>query len=139
MPEDLYYTEDHAWLKVEDNGLIRIGINDFAQKMAGKISYVKVPKTGKKLEMGKVFFSLQSGKWAGKVMVPFAGVVEAANKELLHDPELINKDCYGKGWVALIKVCDAEASLSGMMKGSQTVQWLEKEILRAEEEKNKKG
>jgi len=134
MPEGLYYTEDHAWLKVEDGGRVRIGLIDFAQKMAGEISFVKLPKVGKEAVPGKVLFSLQSGKWAGKVSVPVSGTIVDSNKDLFHEPQLINRDCYGAGWVAVMEAGNLSAELSRYMTGDAAHEWLKKEVARLEAE-----
>ncbi len=136
MPEGLYYTEDHAWLKVEDGNKARIGLSDFAQKLAGEISFVKVPKVGKKAVLGKLLFSLQSGKWAGKVMIPVTGTIVEANKDLLYEPRLINRDCYGAGWVAVIEASNLSEDLAKLMTGEAAHQWLQKEVARLEAEKD---
>lgn len=137
MPEGLYYTEDHAWLKVEGGARVRIGLIDFAQKLAGEISFVKVPKTGKAAVPGKVLFSLQSGKWAGKVSVPLAGTIVEANKELLNEPQTINRDCYGAGWVAVIQASNLPAELAKHMTGEVAHEWLKKEVARLKAEQGK--
>jgi len=86
VPEDLYYTRDHAWVRIEGNR-IRIGVTDFMQKMAGEITFVRLPRAGKDLEPDKTLFTLQSGKWSGKVLVPVAGKVVDANKDLARHPK----------------------------------------------------
>ncbi len=136
MPDELYYTEDHAWLKVEEDNKVRIGLSDFAQKLAGEISFVKVPKVGKKAVPGKLLFSLQSGKWAGKVVVPVAGTIVEANKDLLYEPQLINENCYGTGWVAVIKAAGLAEDLAGLKTGEAAHRWLRQEAVRLESEQN---
>jgi len=81
VPDELYYTTDHAWIKVEGNQ-IRIGVTDFMQQLAGDISFIRVPRADKELPEGKTLASLQSGKWAGKLLVPMSGKVVDANKDL---------------------------------------------------------
>lgn len=129
LPDELYYTDDHAWVKVEDGGRIRMGMNDFAQKLAGEMSFVKVPKVGKAAKKGKVLFSVQSGKWAGKLKSPVDGTIVEANEELVYEPAKINQDCYGAGWVAVVQAENLEADLGQLIHGADRVTaWLQGEI-----------
>lgn len=129
LPDDLYYTEDHAWVKVEGN-LVRVGMNDFAQKLAGDISFVKLPKVGKDVPIGKLLSSMQSGKWAGRIEVPVTGKIVEVNKELLHEPQKMNQDCYGNGWIALIEPSNFQEDLGKLMDGAKAAEWLKGEIAR---------
>ncbi|AET69757.1 glycine cleavage system H protein (lipoate-binding) [Desulfosporosinus orientis DSM 765] len=129
LPDDLYYTEDHAWVKVEGN-LVRVGMNDFAQKLAGDISFVKLPKVGKEVAIGKLLSSMQSGKWAGRIEVPVTGKIVEVNKVLLHEPQKMNHDCYGTGWIALIEPSNFQEDSSKLMDGAQAAVWLKGEIAR---------
>ncbi|MBC7343231.1 MAG: glycine cleavage system protein H [Clostridia bacterium] len=127
MPDDLYYTRDHAWVKVEGNR-IRIGVTDFMQQSAGEITFIRVPRVGKDLQAGKTLFTLQSGKWAGKIQVPMDGKVVEANKDLAANPKPLNADPYGQGWVAVMEPVDLQAGLSQLLHGDQVEPWLREEI-----------
>ncbi|MFH2130577.1 MAG: glycine cleavage system protein GcvH [bacterium] len=107
MPEALYYEENHYWVKAEGDLLV-MGMDDFAQKMAGVIVFVQLPFAGKKLKKGKKFAQVESGKWLGKVYAPVNGEVVESNQELETNPELINNDCYGAGWMYKIRPDDPE-------------------------------
>ena len=96
MPDDLHYEENHFWIKAEGDVMI-MGMDDFAQKMAGEIVYVQLPAEGKKLAQGKKFAKMESGKWLGKVYAPISGELAGVNEDLETNPELINEDCYGEG------------------------------------------
>jgi len=127
MPDELYYTTDHAWVKVEGNQ-IRIGITDFMQQLAGEITFIRVPRAGKDLEAGKNLASMQSGKWAGKIAVPVSGKVVDANKDLAAAPKPLNDDPYGQGWIAVMEpanMADVEANL---LKGDKAIEFLKEEI-----------
>jgi len=102
MPDDLYYEEHHFWVRVEGDLLV-MGMDDFAQQLAGQVVYVQLPFEGKKLEAGKKFAQVESGKWLGKVYAPVHGVLASRNEELESNPALINEDCYGKGWMYTIR------------------------------------
>jgi glycine cleavage system H protein len=102
MPDGLYYEENHFWVK-EESDLLVMGMDDFAQKMAGEIVYVQLPEEGKSLIAGKKFAKIESGKWLGKVFAPVNGELAAVNEDLETNPGLINADCYAKGWLYKIK------------------------------------
>ena len=123
MPEDLHYEENHYWVKMEGDVLV-MGMDDFAQQMAGEIVYVQLPFEGKKLTAGKKFAKIESGKWVGKVFAPVNGELLESNEELEMDPTIINKDCYGEGWMYKIKPNDM-AELQNLIHGREAVEkWL---------------
>lgn len=129
LPDDLYYAGDHAWVRVEGDGRIRVGWDDFAQKLAGELSFVKVPKAGKPVQKGKVLFSVQSGKWAGKILSPVDGMVVEVNEDLTFEPTKVNQDCYGSGWVAVLEPSRLAEDLKALISpGAKVVEWIRKEI-----------
>jgi glycine cleavage system H protein len=123
LPDDLYYTRDHAWVRVE-GARIRIGITDVMQGLAGDISFIRVPRAGKAYEEGKTLASLQSGKWAGKIAAPMAGTVVEANVALTTNPGLLNSGPYDEGWVAVMEPVDLEAGLGELLSGADVEPWL---------------
>lgn len=127
MPDDLYYTTDHAWVKVEGNQ-IRIGITDFMQQLAGEITFIRLPRAGKNLEIGKNLISLQSGKWAGKVAVPVEGKVVDVNKDLAANPKPLNDDPYGQGWVTVMEPANMADVDAKLLKGEKAVEFIKQEI-----------
>jgi glycine cleavage system H protein len=129
VPEDLYYTRDHAWVKIEGNQ-IRIGVTDFMQKMAGEITFIRLPRVGKDLEPDKTLFTLQSGKWSGKVVVPIAGKVVDINKDLAMSQKPMNEDPYGKGWVAIMEPANMTDLASHLLFGDAAIAFLKDEIKR---------
>jgi len=127
MPEDLYYEENHFWLRPEGD-LVVMGMDDFAQKMAGDIVYVQLPDEGKRLKKGKRFAKIESGKWLGKVYAPFDGELVEVNEELETNPGLINEDCYGRGWMYKLRPDDMK-DLEGLIHGKEAIEeWLLKDI-----------
>ncbi|MBW1668462.1 MAG: glycine cleavage system protein GcvH [Deltaproteobacteria bacterium] len=133
MPDDLYYEENHFWVK-EEGDVFVMGMDDFAQVMAGEIVYIQLPEPGKKLKAGKKFAKIESGKWLGKVYAPVDGELVAVNEELESNPSLINDDCYGKGWMFKIKP-DNKADIENLIHGPEAV----KKWLLADIEKYAKG
>ena len=127
MPDDLYYEENHFWVK-EEGDLLVMGMDDFAQVMAGEIVYVQLPDEGKRLKAGKKFAKIESGKWLGKVFAPVNGELVAVNEELETNPGLINDDCYGNGWLYKIKP-DERGELDNLIRGQEAVEkWLVADI-----------
>jgi glycine cleavage system H protein len=133
LPDDLYYEENHFWVK-EEGDLLVMGMDDFAQKMAGEIVYVQLPDEGKQIKTGKKFAKMESGKWLGKVYGPVNGELVAVNEELEENPGLINEDCYGQGWMYKIKP-DDKAELQNLIKEPDAVEkWLLADIEKYAEE-----
>ena len=133
MPDELYYEENHFWVKEEGDNLV-MGMDDFAQKMAGEIVYVQLPDEGKVLKVGKKFAKMESGKWLGKVFAPVDGELVAVNEDLETNPGLINEDCYGKGWMYKIKPVD-KAEINKLIYGPEAVEkWVLEDIEKYAEE-----
>jgi glycine cleavage system H protein len=127
MPDELYYEENHFWVRVEGDLLV-MGMDDFAQQMAEEIVYVQLPFEGKELKAGKRFARVESGKWVGKVYAPVNGELAGANDELETNPMLINEDCYGRGWMFKVRPHDM-AEVDNLIHGAEAVEkWLLAEI-----------
>ena len=127
LPDDLYYTEEHEWARVEGKR-VKVGLTDFAQKLAGEIIYVDLPEEGTRVKQMQVAATYESGKWIGKLHAPVSGVIVEVNRELEEKPELINEDPYGEGWVLVIEAENLEEDLRRLMYGEKAVKWLKSEI-----------
>jgi glycine cleavage system H protein len=101
IPGDLRYSKDHEWGKIED-GRIRIGITDYAQKELGDIVFVEVKAVGTKLKSGDTIGTIESVKAVSDIYTPVSGEIVEINISLPDTPELINQDCYGEAWMAVI-------------------------------------
>jgi glycine cleavage system H protein len=110
---DLKYTKDHEWVKVEGK-LARIGITDHAQTELTEIVFVELPGAGKEVKAGEVLGNVESVKTVSEVFSPVSGEVKEANGKLVDSPELLNKDPYGQGWIALIEMSNP-SELSALM------------------------
>jgi len=107
---DLKYTKDHEWVRIDDK-VARIGITDHAQTELTEIVFVELPGEGKEVKAGEVIGNVESVKTVSEVFSPISGVVKEANGKLVDSPELLNKDPYGEGWIAVIEMSDpSEAS-----------------------------
>jgi glycine cleavage system H protein len=127
VPEDLYYDKDHFWVRIEGDILV-MGMDDFAQQLAGEIVYVQLPFEGKKLKKGKKFAKVESGKWLGKILAPVNGELVGCNEDLETNAALINEDCYGNGWMFKIKPENME-EIEDLLHGVDALQkWLLEEI-----------
>lgn len=126
MPEELYYHREHMWARVEGD-IVVVGITDFAQKLAGDISFVDMPEEGDEVEQDERVGTIETGKWLGKLYAPVSGEIVARNEALEDDPTIINKDVYGEGWIFKIKMRDP-SELDNLMKGDAAIVWLKEEI-----------
>ena len=127
LPDGLYYEEHHFWVSEDGDDLV-MGMDDFAQKLAGEVVYVQLPDEGKKIKLGKTFAKVESGKWMGKVYGPVNGELVAVNEDLEENPGLVNEDCYGKGWMYRIRP-DDKSELNNLMHESEVIEkWLSADI-----------
>ena len=134
LADELYYEQNDFWVWQEGD-LTVMGMDDFAQKMAGEIVYVQLPSEGKTVKQGAKFAKMESGKWLGKVYAPVSGELAAVNEALETNPELINEDCYGKGWLFKIKPEDL-SELNNLIHGNEAVEkWVLADIEKYAQEK----
>lgn len=112
-PENLRYTKDHEWIRIEGDEAI-IGITDFAQHELGDIVYVEVETVGQRLEAGKVFGTVEAVKTVSDLYLPVNGTILEVNPKLNSAPELVNTDPYGDGWMVRVRV-DNPAEVDGLM------------------------
>ena len=109
LPEDLNYTDEHVWVRQDGDTLVA-GISDYAQEQLGEVAYVELPETGRHLNGHDEFGSIESVKAVNALFMPVAGEVVEVNSELEDAPELVNADCYGKGWIVRIRPDDPAAA-----------------------------
>jgi glycine cleavage system H protein len=103
VPGDLRYTKSHEWVRTLPDGSVEIGISDHAQAALGDLVFVEVPDTGRQVATGDAFAVVESVKAASDVYSPLAGEVLAGNDALASQPELVNQDPYGQGWIVRLK------------------------------------
>jgi glycine cleavage system H protein len=113
VPQDLFYAKTHEWVSLED-GIATVGITDFAQSQLSDLTFVELPEVGTTFEAGDEAAVVESVKAAADVYAPVGGEVIAVNEALEDNPELINNDSFGKGWIFKIKVVD-ETEVDDMM------------------------
>jgi len=106
LPGDLLYTTDHEWLRREDDGTVTIGITEHAALALGDLVYVELPEIDQDVESAGEMAVVESVKAASDVYAPIAGSVTAVNEDLADDPEKINNDPYGDGWIVRVRPSD---------------------------------
>jgi glycine cleavage system H protein len=106
IPQDLRYSREHEWVRV-DGSIARIGITDFAQDSLGDVVFVQLPDVGLEIVAGASASEIESTKSVSDVYVPVSGEVHAVNEALVENPELVNSDPYGLGWILEVTLSDA--------------------------------
>ena len=129
VPEELYYTKEHEWVDIEDmegdqDGLVTVGISDYAQESLGDITFIELPAVGEEFDQFGEFASIESVKAASDIFTPVSGEVVEVNTALEEDPSLINKSPYKKGWIARLRMTDKE-ELSNLMTADEYRKFLE--------------
>jgi glycine cleavage system H protein len=112
VPDDLKYTAEHEWIRLGDadgKTTARVGITDYAQQALGDVVYVSLPQLGATLDKAAAFGEVESTKSVSDLYAPLSGTVVARNEALEEQPELINSDPYGAGWIVDIEVADSSA------------------------------
>ncbi len=103
IPRELKYTKDHEWVKIEED-IATIGITDFAQSELGDIVYVEIEKEGEEVLAGEVFGTVEAVKTVSDLFMPIQGKIIECNEILESNPEVVNEDAYGKGWMIKVKI-----------------------------------
>lgn len=117
FPKDLRYTKDHEWIRSDDN-IGTIGITDFAQKELGDIVYIEVESEGFEVDEGDSFGTIEAVKTVSDLFMPVSGKILEFNEALEGEPELVNSDPYGKGWIIKIEIKDG-IQLNGLLSSSE--------------------
>lgn len=109
-PQDLRYTAEHEWVRSGDDAVVRIGITSYAQDALGDVVYVTLPTVGDKVQAGDACGEVESTKSVSDLYAPLAGEIVGVNEALEANPELVNSDPYGQGWMYEVKLADAGAT-----------------------------
>lgn len=118
IPEKLRYTNDHEWISIEGD-IVIVGITDFAQGELGDIVYVEIETEGEKISKGDVFGIVEAVKTVSDLFMPLTGTVEEVNSDLEDNPEVVNEDCYEKGWMIKIKLTGSPDELDELLTAEQ--------------------
>ncbi len=125
FPDDLKYTPEHEWVRVNPSGTVTFGITDFAQSALGDIVYVSLPTAGSNLGAGAACGEVESTKSVSDVYSPVAGEVVSVNDALDASPETVNTDPYGDGWMVEVRLVDA-SQVEGLMSAAEYQALVEK-------------
>lgn len=120
VPTDLYYTAEHEWVQRTGSDTVRVGITDFAQSALGDVVFVQLPGAGTEITAGDTFGEVESTKSVSDLYAPITATVVAVNADLEANPQLVNTDPYGGGWLLDLKVANTDSaaldqSLSGLL------------------------
>lgn len=119
IPEDLKYSPEHEWIAdAEANGVVRIGITDFAQDALGEVVYVEHPEVGATVAAGDVVGEVESTKSVSDIYAPVAGEIVAVNEKLDDEPQTINSDPYGSGWLFEVKLAE-ESGMAELLSAEE--------------------
>lgn len=124
-PEDLYYSQEHNWVRLTGNRGT-VGITDFAQQEMGEILYTELPNEGSQIEQGDILGTLESSKTVAELFSPVSGEVISINKDLEEEPSLVNDDPYGKGWLMVLEL-DDPSELQELFSAVEYEDFLEKQ------------
>lgn len=124
IPGDLKFQKSHEWVRIEDDGLARVGISEHAQELLGDLVYVELPRVGDKVEAGASCAVVESVKAASDINAPVSGEVTAVNDALADKPETINEDAYGDGWLFVVKLANAD-ELDALMGPDDYAEFIE--------------
>ena len=127
VPEGLYYSKEWTWVKVE-NGKVRIGITDYAQKQLKEIVFADLPRAGDEIVKDEPFGTVESVKSVSDLIAPVSGKVEEVNEEVVDNPGVINEDPYGAGWLILVSPSNLDEDLKTLMSFEESVRWHKKMI-----------
>jgi len=113
-----------------EDGKVRVGVDDFAQKQAGELKFMRLFPAGKKVEQGKRFGTLETAKWVGPLLSPVSGTIVESNQEVLDTPTLVNEDPYGKGWMVVIEPSNLDDDMTRLVKGDspEAAEWMKTDI-----------
>ncbi len=124
VPDDLYYTKEHEWLKIEKD-MCRVGVTDYAQKSLHEVVYVDLPNLGKVLTQNALFGTVESVKAVSELYSPVSGEVVTRNEQLADSPELINQQPYGAGWILVVKPSHLQDDLKVLLTAEAYAKFLQ--------------
>ncbi|MCD6325681.1 glycine cleavage system protein GcvH [Candidatus Bathyarchaeota archaeon] len=122
VPEGLYYSKEWTWVKIE-NGKARIGITDYAQKQLREVVFAELPEVGDEIVKGEPFGTVESVKSVSDLVAPINGKIEEVNEEVVDNPQIINEDPYGEGWLILVSPSNLDEDLKTLMSFEESVEW----------------
>ncbi len=130
LDDTLYYHQGHTWAYPEGANAVRVGIDDFAQKLVGKMDSVELPPVGTHLFQGEIGWRFRVGDTLVELLSPVEGEVVAVNEEAKKSPDVLNRDPYGRGWLMLVKISSMKSNLRNLLSGALAGAWMEQTVER---------
>ena len=130
VPENLRYHPGHTWALSESPNLVRVGMDDFAAKLAGKVDSINLPQRGQWIRQGQKMCTLYRDDYAVDMVSPIEGSVSDINQALMQDPKLALRDPYGEGWLVTVQSPDAKTSFKNLLGGAMARWWTEESASR---------
>jgi len=128
LPAGLSYHSGHAWAAKESRNVVRIGMDDFAVRLLGKVDQLDLPARGRWLRQGEKGWTLARGGHRFEMLSPIEGEVVDVNPEVLNDPSVIHKDPYGVGWLVAVNSPAADSNLKNLLRGRLAQRWMEESV-----------
>ena len=125
LPQDVYYYQGHTWVKPEGGDIVKVGIDDFAQKLIGPIEGAELPRVGASIKQGEKGFKVIADSKPVELLSPVDGMVVAVNTKVLESPDKVNRDPYGEGWLFKVRAPRFKANRAGLLSGDLARKWME--------------
>lgn len=124
VPDDLHYSKEHEWIRIENEGCIKIGITDYAQQMLKEITFVYLPEKGTTFNISETVCTVESIKAISELFNPFTGEIIQVNDQLLKKPSIINEEPYGKGWIITIRPLKFKEEVKKLINSEQYARYI---------------
>ena len=128
LPQNLYYHQGHSWVEQKGADVVKIGIDDFAQKLIGQTDLIDLPRVGTLLEQGEKGWKLGRNSSSIDILSPVDGEVLAVNEKALSEPQIINRDPYGNGWLLKVRVSKMKSNMTNLLSGHLAAVWMKENI-----------
>ena len=139
VPGGAFISPGHVWVRIEEGGQVRIGMDDFSRKALGEVGAIQMPEPNRTFKQGEVLFTLHRGEEAVHFLAPLSGRVVSGNHEVKDDPSILLRSPYEEGWVCLLQPSDLAAELPGLRIGKPVVEWYQEELARLRAENKAVG
>ncbi|MFQ6091749.1 MAG: glycine cleavage system protein H [bacterium] len=128
LPKGLFFHKGHTWANLEASGRMKVGVDDFAQKILGRFDRFKVRKVGERVKQGEKIFSVQQGKHSLSFTSPVDGIISSVNEEVIDDPQVVKENPYEAGWIYTVKPADLARNIRQLTIAEDATAWLRNEV-----------
>lgn len=133
LPGGLFFHRGHTWANLLFSGQVKVGVDDFVQRLFGRVDGITLPPLGVTVRAGQPFAALHQGRRRATVLAPIDGTICAVNGEVARTPWLVRRDPYTRGWLVAIRPTDVTAGLAGLVAGERALAWLREELRRVQQ------